>query len=203
MPNSDTTNDMIQKSKGKQKETIKTVQRSSKKLRQHSTPVPLIVEPMLSLAIVNTAAAVVTGGKGSVDVNAAIEDARAAEERERPTHIEASSVCIADAAIQSNPIPMADRQHTAHILPTCRLVDCPGYQSTDYQGGRYESAGSSQLPITPGPWARGYGVPHNYQCYPEYQQTNNYSGQQYGRSNYQNPQYNSYGTQYNQHRVRF
>lgn len=57
----------------------KTIQRSSKKLRHHSTPVPLIVEPMLSLAIVNTAAAVVTGGKGSVDVNAAIEDARAAE----------------------------------------------------------------------------------------------------------------------------
>ncbi|XP_043525618.1 5'-3' exoribonuclease 2 homolog isoform X2 [Frieseomelitta varia] len=75
-----------------------------------------------------------------------------------------------------------------------------GYQSTDYQGGRYESAGSSQLPITPGPWARGYGLPHNYQCYPEYQQTNNYSGQQYGRNNYQNPQYNSYGSQYNQHR---
>lgn len=33
---------------------------------------------MLSLVIVNTVA-VVTGGKGSVDVNAAIEDARAAE----------------------------------------------------------------------------------------------------------------------------
>ncbi|KAK1118401.1 hypothetical protein K0M31_015101 [Melipona bicolor] len=87
-----------------------------------------------------------------------------------------------------------------NCIVRCRLVDCPGYQSTNYQGGRYESAGSSQLPITPGPWARGYGVPHNYQCYPEYQQTNNYSGQQYGRSNYQNPQYNSYGTQYNQHR---
>ena len=44
------------------------------------------------------------------------------QERERPTHIEASSVCIADAAIQSNPIPMADRQHTAHILPTYECI---------------------------------------------------------------------------------
>ncbi|CAD1476975.1 unnamed protein product, partial [Heterotrigona itama] len=112
-------------------------------------------------------------------------------ERERPTHIEASSVCIADAAIQSNPIPMADTQATHSAYTT---------YSTNYQGGRYESAGSSQPPTTPGPWARGYGVPHNYQSYPEYQQSNNYSGQQYGRNNYQNPQYNSYGSQYNQHR---
>lgn len=38
------------------------------------------------------------------------------QERERPTHIETSSVCIADAAIQSNPIPMADRQHSAYTI---------------------------------------------------------------------------------------
>lgn len=47
------------------------------KSRQHSTRI-LIVESMLSLTIVNRVA-VASGGKGSVDVNAAIEDARAAE----------------------------------------------------------------------------------------------------------------------------
>lgn len=47
------------------------------KSRQHSTRI-LIVESMLSLTIVNRVA-VAFGGKGSVDVNAAIEDARAAE----------------------------------------------------------------------------------------------------------------------------
>lgn len=58
--------------------------------------------------------------------------------------------------------------------------------------------------MVPGPWARGYGTPHNYhQRYPEYQQKNNYNVQPYGRNNYQNPQYNSYGSQYNQQRVRF
>lgn len=58
--------------------------------------------------------------------------------------------------------------------------------------------------MVPGPWARGYGTPHNYhQRYPEYQQKNNYNVQQYGRNNYQNPQYSSYGSQYNQQRVRF
>ncbi|CAL7949582.1 unnamed protein product [Xylocopa violacea] len=70
-----------------------------------------------------------------------------------------------------------------------------GYQST----GGYESAGSSQV-ARPGPWASGYGTPQNYQRYSEYQQRNNYSGQQYGRNNYQNPQYNNYGSQYNQQR---
>lgn len=47
------------------------------KLRQHSTRL-LIVESMLSFMIVNTVAAA-SGGKGSVDINAVIEDARAAE----------------------------------------------------------------------------------------------------------------------------
>lgn len=32
--------------------------------------------------------------------------------RERPTHIEVLSVCSADAAIQSNPIPVASNTHT-------------------------------------------------------------------------------------------
>lgn len=84
-----------------------------------------------------------------------------------------------------------------------RLFDfVPGYQSTNYQGG-YDP-GHNQQAMVPGPWARGYGTPHNYhQRYPEYQQKNNYNVQQYGRNNYQNPQYNSYGSQYNQQRVRF
>ncbi|XP_003489200.1 5'-3' exoribonuclease 2 homolog [Bombus impatiens] len=88
-----------------------------------------------------------------------------------------------------NPVSIPQSLYPAHH----------GYRSTDYQG-RYQNAGSSQFPMMPGPWARGYGTPHNYQQYSEYQQRNNYSGQQYGRNNYHNPQYNSYGSQYNQQR---
>ncbi|XP_060826692.1 5'-3' exoribonuclease 2 homolog [Bombus pascuorum] len=82
-----------------------------------------------------------------------------------------------------SPVSMPQSPYPAHH----------GYRSTNYQG-RYESAGSSQFGMTPGPWARGYGMPHNYQQYSEYQQRNNYSAQQYGRNNYHNPQYNSYGS---------
>ncbi|XP_031774377.1 5'-3' exoribonuclease 2 homolog [Apis florea] len=88
-----------------------------------------------------------------------------------------------------NPIPIPQTLYSHHH----------GYQSTNYQGG-YDP-GHNQLGMVPGPWARGYGTPHNYhQRYPEYQQKNNYNVQQYGRNNYQNPQYNSYGSQYNQQR---
>ncbi|XP_006623437.1 5'-3' exoribonuclease 2 homolog [Apis dorsata] len=88
-----------------------------------------------------------------------------------------------------NPIPIPQTLYSQHH----------GYQSTNYQGG-YDG-GHNQLAMVPGPWARGYGTPHNYhQRYPEYQQKNNYNVQQYGRNNYQNPQYSSYGSQYNQQR---
>lgn len=88
-----------------------------------------------------------------------------------------------------NPIPIPQTLYSQHH----------GYQSTNYQGG-YD-AGHNQVAMVPGPWARGYGTPHNYhQRYPEYQQKNNYNVQPYGRNNYQNPQYNSYGSQYNQQR---
>ncbi|KAG6799210.1 5'-3' exoribonuclease 2 [Apis mellifera caucasica] len=88
-----------------------------------------------------------------------------------------------------NPIPIPQTLYPQHH----------GYQSTNYQGG-YDP-GHNQQAMVPGPWARGYGTPHNYhQRYPEYQQKNNYNVQQYGRNNYQNPQYNSYGSQYNQQR---
>ncbi|XP_043792293.1 5'-3' exoribonuclease 2 homolog isoform X1 [Apis laboriosa] len=88
-----------------------------------------------------------------------------------------------------NPIPIPQTLYSQHH----------GYQSTNYQGG-YDG-GHNQLAMVPGPWARGYGTPHNYhQRYPEYQQKNNYNVQQYGRNNYQNPQYSNYGSQYNQQR---
>ncbi|XP_017757623.1 PREDICTED: 5'-3' exoribonuclease 2 homolog [Eufriesea mexicana] len=74
-----------------------------------------------------------------------------------------------------------------------------GYQSTDYDR-RHNSAGSSQLGIMPIPRARMYPAPYNYQSYPNYQHRDNYNLHLHGRNNYQNPQYNNYGSQSHQHR---
>ncbi|CAK9813610.1 5'-3' exoribonuclease 2 [Anthophora quadrimaculata] len=92
--------------------------------------------------------------------------------------------------------------YTPMSIPQALYPAHHGYQSTDYQGGYESAGGSNQAAMLPGPWARGYGLPHTYnqQRYSEYQQRSNYSVQQYGRNNYQNQQYNNYGSQYNQQR---
>jgi len=62
------------------------------------------------------------------------------QERERPTHIEVLSVCIADAAIQSNPIPIARYPTVARIRTYERIVFLSRGPDTFSSGSQYNFA---------------------------------------------------------------